>query len=318
VGPESPVLADVLVRLLDDHVQNDHRLNATQALLEADRRPHVVHLLAELARGTSLAHYVGGLAEFLERHPGVGRLFEPVARAVNEGVEGVSRLAAFEAHARRLDAARGIGATPRLHEQIVLEDYALRLRRRVQPAVEREVRGLAAAIAEETGSPAFVSARTKRADGIVDKVERMVRGRPGKPGRPNFRAGDVADAVGVRLTVRSMAALETALDVVMQHFGTGDGGRILEVENMYAKPKAAQPAYRVIPMIVAVDVDGLPYSFELQLTTERASLAADVEHNTLYKPYVPVGEDEERVVMAAMREAAALDQLETAERNNNG
>ena len=113
-----------------------------------------------------------------------------------------------------------------------------------------------------------------------------------------------------------MAALETALTAVVGHFGVGDGGRILEIENMYARPKAAQPAYRVIPMIVVAEVDGLPYTFELQLTTQRASLAADVEHNTLYKPYVPV--DNNGVVTAAMEEAAALDQLETARRDHHG
>jgi ppGpp synthetase/RelA/SpoT-type nucleotidyltranferase len=80
---------------------------------------------------------------------------------------------------------------------------------------------------------------------------------------------------------------------------------------MYAEPKSKNPAYRVIPLVVRVDVDGLPYTFELQLTTQRASIAADLEHNTVFKPYVEMTPAEEARIKRMLAEAAALDQEET-------
>jgi hypothetical protein len=96
------------------------------------------------------------------------------------------------------------------------------------------------------------------------------------------------------------------------------GDRILEIENMYAEPKAQAPAYRVIPIIISIETDGLPCTYELQLTTQRASIAADIEHNTLYKPYVRADYDQKMAVRTAMEEAAALDQLECVEQDNDG
>lgn len=43
-------------------------------------------------------------------------------------------------------------------------------------------------------------------------------------------------------------------------------------------------------------------------------MAADLEHNTIYKPYVETTADERREVMQAFHEAAALDQEETRRR----
>jgi ppGpp synthetase/RelA/SpoT-type nucleotidyltranferase len=145
----------------------------------------------------------------------------------------------------------------------------------------------------------------------LDKVMRMSQGSTGRPGRPNYRVGDVIDAVGARITVENMDQLEQALRNVQQRFGVGDTGRILEIENMYAEPKSKNPEYRVIPMVVRVDVDGEAYTFELQLTTRRASVAADVEHNTLFKPYHELSEEQREHIKRMQSEAAALDQEET-------
>lgn len=129
--------------------------------------------------------------------------------------------------------------------------------------------------------------------------------------RPGYQVGDVIDAVGARITVADMATLEAMYRRICSYFGLGDGGRILEIENMYAQPKAKAPEYRVIPMVISIEVDDEPYTFELQLTTQRASIAADINHNTIYKPYVEVSPRERKAVLRAMREAAALDQMET-------
>jgi hypothetical protein len=81
---------------------------------------------------------------------------------------------------------------------------------------------------------------------------RMAVGSDSRPGRANYRAGDVIDAVGARITTSDMHDLAQVLEAVKGHFGVGDGGRILEIENMYASPKSKNPAYRVIPLVIRV------------------------------------------------------------------
>jgi len=69
-------------------------------------------------------------------------------------------------------------------------------------------------------------------------------------------------------------------------------------------------------MIVKVDSGGQVYTFELQLTTRRASIAADVNHNTIYKPYIDVTPEEQAKVAKMFDEAAALEQIEKRGLNN--
>lgn len=309
VGPHSPELADVVVRLLADHVATDHRLNATEALLDADRRQRALQLLVEVAKAEVISRYVS-LAEFLSENPGAGRLFAPVSWDINTTPEGVSRKKAFEAAARLRDPVRGLGPHPSPSELTLLDDYGIRLNRRVLPAARQEV----AEIADLLGGRARVSARAKKVADLIDKVRRMTSDRPNRPARPDYRVGDIIDAVGVRLTLPDTETLALALDLVKERMGE----RILEIENMYAQPKAQAPSYRVIPLIISIETDGLPCTYELQLTTERASMAADIEHNTLYKPYVTTTDLQELAVQTAMEEAAALDQLEGLEQDDHG
>lgn len=64
-------------------------------------------------------------------------------------------------------------------------------------------------------------------------------------------------------------------------------------------------------MLASIEVDGIPYTYELQLTTRRASIAADIEHNTLYKSHVETTAAEKDEIRRMQAEAAALDQDET-------
>ncbi|MEU1375983.1 helicase HerA-like domain-containing protein [Streptomyces triculaminicus] len=161
---------------------------------------------------------------------------------------------------------------------------------------------------------AELSIRTKSADGLVDKVNRMTEGSEGRKARPDYEIGEAVDAVGARITVEDTAQLETVLEKAKEHFGTREDGRLLEVENMYAEPKSGNPSYRVIPMVVAIEVDGKPYTYELQLTTERASVAADLEHNTVCKAHIETTSEERDVMRKMQAEAAAVDQEETRRR----
>jgi ppGpp synthetase/RelA/SpoT-type nucleotidyltranferase len=306
LAPEHPDLASVVDKLLDD----DHPLNVTDALADPDLRPRALELLDELGEGRALPDGMT-LEEFRRGHPGEGSVFEVPDRHVNFDADGNSRKQEFVDQSKALDPARAVGMEPTPAQRALVEEYAYRLRNEVAPAVVTEVRGLVNSLPDELHEGVTVNARAKTDDGLFDKVERMVEGGENLPPRPGYEVGDVIDAVGARITVDNMQQLEAVLDKVLEHFGVGDGGRILELENMYAQPKARNPEYRVIPLTIAKEVDGQLYTFELQLTTRRASIAADLNHNTLYKPYVDLTEAERAAVQRAMEEAAALDQLES-------
>lgn len=305
LGHEHPQIASVVDRLLDD----THPLNVTDALRDPDLRPRTLALLDELAEGRAL-HGVS-LEDFRHAHPGHGPLFEPVPHDVNFDAGGHSRKDVFVDHAGVADPARTVGLHPTPEQRALVADYADRLREDVAPAVRAEVRRIVDSLPDHLREGVTWSARTKTDEGLLDKVGRMVEGGENRPPRPDYQVGDVIDAVGTRITVDNTDQLEAVLHEVKHRLGVGDGGRILELENMYAQPKAKEPAYRVISITVGKEVDGQLYTYELQLTTRRASIAADLNHNTLYKPYVEVSEAERAAIQRAMEEAAALDQLET-------
>jgi ppGpp synthetase/RelA/SpoT-type nucleotidyltranferase len=231
-------------------------------------------------------------------------VFDIEAPHVNETSGGDSRRRRYIDESKHRDPARNVGADPTPEEMRMVREYAARLQHRVQAAAEREVRAV-------TPPGGAVSVRTKHADAILEKVGRMVKGSAGRPGRPNFRVGDVTDAVGARITVENMLELAATLRNVKRHFGVGDAGRILEIENMYAEPKSKNPEYRVISLTVKIEVDGGTFAFELQLTTRRASVASDVEHNTLFKKYHRLTAEQREMIKRMQGEAAALDQEET-------
>lgn len=305
VGTVSPELSSVVNHLLDD----PHQLNVTAALHDPATREQTVALIRELGEGESTGPYGGDLRAFLNDRPGTGPLFEPVPHEVNHDENGHSRMQDYVEHAKQVDPARQVGREPTPEQEAQVREYAQRLKNEVEPAVRREIDQIIKDLGGDAGAASSV--RTKDAAGLHDKVNRMTAGRPGSPGREGYRVGDVIDAVEARITVRDMASLSALYERVQSHYGIGDGGRVLEIENMYAEPKAKAPEYRVIPMIIGTEINGVPYTFELQLTTRRASIAADIEHNSIYKPYIPVTAAERDAVKQAMAEAAALDQLET-------
>jgi len=295
----SPELARVVAALAADR---EHPLNMTTALDDPERRERVLDLLAEMARGEIVTREP--LAVYLARTPGRGPLFDlPLAPER----KAAGRTAAFVAEARATDPARAVQAYPTADERTAVSAYERKLALAVEPAVAVEVVTLAERAAVAVGAAVSVSIRTKEPGGIMDKVERMTMGNVGRVGRPEYSVGDVIDAVGARITVANMQALAAVLDEARKELGA----RILELENLYLEPKAHDPTYRVVPMVVSIEVDKQLYTYELQLTTERASVAADLGHNTMYKPYVPVTEAGRRAIPRAKAEAAALDQAET-------
>ncbi len=294
-----PDIADVVTKL----VRDPHPLNLTRDLSNPETRQRTLAILRDMAAGVTL--HGQDLTQFVKANPGRGPLFEPIPERERKSA---GRTAAFVAAAREIDPARGVGAHPDDREKQDVKTYARRLYSEVEPHVRDEVMGITDTITSRgNGAGAEFNVRTKDSSAILDKVTRMVEGSAGRAGRPDYRVGDVIDAVGARITVDNTEQLAFALDEVRRYFGD----RILETENLYLDPKSHEPSYRVIPMVIAVDVDTRPYTFELQLTTRRASVAADLNHNTLYKSYIALSDSERAAVRAAMAEAAALEQRES-------
>ncbi|WUS95552.1 hypothetical protein OHA46_02145 [Streptomyces sp. NBC_00708] len=304
-----PEVASVITKLCADDA---NRLNVIERLKapggEGDR---TLEIIQELAEGEALEGL--SLEEYMSRNPGRGPLFQPVGHEVNRGPDGTSRKNAYVEQTKADDPVRALGASVEDADRDALDDYGMRLQNEVEPAVWEDVRILL----DEAGDAddAELSIRTKSADGLMDKVNRMTTGSEGRKARPDYEIGDVIDAVGARITVADTTRLEAVLERAEEHFGTGEDGRLLEIENMYAEPKSGNPSYRVIPMVIAIEVDGKPYTYELQLTTERASVAADLEHNTVYKSHIETTSEERDVMRRMQAEAAALDQEETRRRH---
>lgn len=304
-----PDVASVITKLGADDA---NRLNVIESLKDSEGGgERTLEIIQELAEGETLKGR--SLEEYRSENPGRGPLFEPVEHEVNHEPDGTSRKNAYVEQTKADDPVRALGASIEDSDRDALDDYGMRLQNEVEPAVYEDVMSLL----DEAGGAddAELSIRTKSADGLVDKVNRMTEGSEGRKPRPDYEIGDVIDAVGARITVDDTAQLETVLEKAKEHFGTGDDGRLLEVENMYAEPKSGNPSYRVIPMVVAIEVDGQPYTYELQLTTKRASVAADLEHNTVYKAHIETAPEERDAMRTMQAEAAALDQEETRRRH---
>nr|WTB12087.1 hypothetical protein OG546_49885 [Streptomyces antimycoticus] len=308
LGDRHPEVASVLSKLMGDQ---QNRLDVIERLKAPESREWTMGIIEELAEGRVLGDR--SLQEYTLENPGRGPLFDPVKPEVNQEADGTSRKDAYVERAKEVDPARALGASVTEAQFSALGDYDLRLRREVQPAVARDVNGLLASLPSVEG--AELSIRTKYAEGLLDKVGRMVEGHEGRQPRPGYQVGDVIDAVGARVTVKDTAQLETVLEAANEYFGVGDSGRVLEIENMYAEPKNGSPHYRVVPMVVSIETNGLPYTYELQLTTRRASAAADLGHNTLYKQHVETTDGEKAAMRRMQAEAAALDQEETHRRH---
>ena len=302
-----PEVGSVVRRLAND---TGHRLDLTTALRDPGRRADTLAVVRELADGRLLPD--GDLERYRQENPGRGRLFTEVPFEVNHNPDGTSRKDTYLAHCAAADPVRRVGGLPDTRQQDAVREYAARLANTVEPLVTGEVEDLAADL-----PGAVVSTRTKIADDILEKVGRMSSGSDSRPPREDYLVGHVVDAVGARITVADTDQLGRLLDRVCDTLGVGDGGRVLELDNMYAAPKASNPSYRVIPLLVAVEADGIPYTYELQLTTRRASVAADLEHNTIYKPHVPTSDGQRDAVRRMMAEAAALDQQDTIEAARN-
>jgi hypothetical protein len=122
------------------------------------------------------------LLRFLQQHPGSDKnpLFHQVVRDINYWSSGESRKQAFvDAHKT---GARASSPT-------------------MPPPSHRWWPGPMEKLTDQIntllGGGAVVNSRNKSADGILQKVDRLVRGDNGRAPRPGYQVGDVIDAIGV-------------------------------------------------------------------------------------------------------------------------
>ncbi|GAA3028468.1 scabin-related ADP-ribosyltransferase [Actinokineospora globicatena] len=293
---DHPDVASMARQVVVDSVTNPTGL--AKALTDPMTRDATIGTIRELAEGQLLNGRT--LDEYRVANPGRGPLFDQVDPSTNSDATGRERKVVLSDEAKRLDPARAAREAPSAQ----LTDYVRRLHEGVRPAVEAEVRGFVEKITPDSS----VSVWTKPAGDIVNAVEEQGVDHASRTGKSTYRAGDVVDAVTARITTSTTHDLARILAAAKNHFGVGDHGRILEINNSYAQPSAVDPGGRHISVATRVDVDGLPYTFELQLYTRRSATAVD-----LYQCIVVdegLSKVERERVRQMLAEAAALDQEE--------
>ena len=147
---------------------------------------------------------------------------------------------------------------------------------------------------EKTGGFPVISQRAKSADGILEKIGRMRAGNNWKNPRPEYNLSDMPDAVGWRVIVENVTDLEQIMNNVTKVFWKEN---IYEIDNFYSSSKKEKP-YRVITYTAWVN--GVPC--ELQVTTLKSSIIADIEHNTVYKDYHQLGPEIKKKVLNTQRQ----------------
>ncbi|MDQ7824548.1 MAG: hypothetical protein RDV48_17225 [Candidatus Eremiobacteraeota bacterium] len=272
-----PGLALTIEKYLGD---SSHPMNIVASLRDPERREAVIAELKDMASKKPLSSEE--LRTEVDRHFDPSR---PLMRSNDAefNIDTASGQKKSELLKEKLLARDSLlystGDKPSPEQFSALDEHAGRLRKDIMPALVRELNAVVEGMPREQGYP-DINARAKRADGIVDKIHRMREGNDGKAPRPDYCLADMPDAVGGRITVRTPQQLEQVMVRLEERFGKEN---IHEKDSFYSNPKKKYSPYRVLTYTVTVD--GVPC--EVQLTTLKASLAADLWHNTGYKNLHP-------------------------------
>jgi ppGpp synthetase/RelA/SpoT-type nucleotidyltranferase len=292
---------DPTIRRVVDEMLHDqkHPMNVNGNLMHRGRQIAAIHALQDLGAAPRL-----GKDEFIAfvREPQNRDL--PFIRDDHElSHEGMRRKTAIERD--RLLAADdqlfSVGNAPSDAQVMRLRSYASKLSNETSPALRKTLSEVVGTV-DVDGFPT-VNVRAKSAEGIVDKIDRMREGNDGKDPRPSYILADMPDAVGGRITVRDVRELPE----LVRRFEQAFEGRIIEKDNFYTNPNKSEKPYRVITYTILQD--GVPC--EVQLTTLAASVAADLNHNTVYKEIIPVTDQEAAELTERWRgsTAAEIEQL---------
>lgn len=269
---DHPVLVEVLERFITDR---DHPMNVVSYLKNPTSRPVVLDHLRQMA---SLEQpdpqALPSIVAECDRDDVTLFRSDDESFSLRDGDKG-SQALRQELLARDPELF-STGGDPTDAQWRKLEDHARHLRNDVLPSLTDALEGLVEDLPAGDGFPA-VNTRAKSATGMADKIGRMQAGNDGKAPRPDYTLADMPDAVGGRITVRSADDLQKVMYRLEERFGKD---AIFEKDNFYSNPSKKGRPYRCITYTVMHE--GVPC--EVQLTTLNASLAADLWHNTGYKP----------------------------------
>lgn len=175
-----------------------------------------------------------------------------------------------------------LNENPWYNQRKLLKEYAEKLRTIVLPELKSKLSQVIWNIPIENWFPS-ISARAKNADWIIDKIWRMRAWNDWKNPRLDYNLADMPDAVWWRIAVIDIKQLQEITRRLEEVFWKEN---IFEVDNFYTSSKR-ENSYRVITYTALVD--WVPC--EIQLTTLKSSLVADLWHNTWYKKIHELPED---------------------------
>lgn len=167
-----------------------------------------------------------------------------------------------------------IGWNMSYNQNKLLKSYVERLNSEILPALKNKLKDIISDIDVVKWFPK-INVRAKDAGWIRDKIWRMRIGNNWKNPRIDYNLSDMPDAVWWRITVTDINQLEQVMSKVESIFGKEN---IFEIDNFYSSAKKDRP-YRVIAYTVLIE--WVPC--EIQLTTLKSNLVADIWHNTWYK-----------------------------------
>jgi len=192
-----------------------------------------------------------------------------------------------------------IGENPTIRQKQLLAEYVRVLQTEWQGTLRRTLKDIA--WEKRWGFPE-VNVRAKSAEGVLDKISRMRKWNDGKPPRPEYDLSQMPDILWGRITVTDIKDLDRVMQGIETHFGKA---KIIERDNFYSNPIKSQNPYRAITYTVEVLIDWYPA--EIQLTTLKASISADLYHNTIYKTLVPTSANEKSAIESFRRQATAIE-----------
>lgn len=190
--------------------------------------------------------------------------------------------------------------TPKQSQQ--LQKYVQMLDTEVCPALVRHLEAVLEKMSPREDGMRSVTGRTKTASGIIDKMRRVQLGNRGKKPRDNFTLADLPDAVGARVIVQNVEELEVAMALIEGEFQ----GRIYEKDDCYGNPEKLHHPFRLVTY--TVECNGVPS--EIQLQTLPSALAAAIDHDIIYKPYVPASLGERNLAMELQRRVTMMETKE--------
>lgn len=158
----------------------------------------------------------------------------------------------------------------------IIEKYATHLSIDINPKLNFILTNIVDDIWTKDWFPS-VSSRAKSRVWLLEKINRMKEGNAWRDWRKSYLLADVPDAVWWRITVTDIKQMDIIMKKIEAKFWKEN---IYEIENFYSSDKKMKRPYRVITYTVMVD--NVPC--EIQISTLKASLMADLDHNVIYKP----------------------------------